>query len=303
MRAAALHRVVKRYGQTLALNGVSLEIPLGSVCALIGPNGCGKTTTMGVMAGLLQFESGTADILGEGPFSAARHAGRVSLMPQDATPSLHVPIRDSLRYYAELQGLRPADAEREAQARLEQVCLADRARSRYGELSHGMRRRFCVAQALLGRPELILLDEPTSGLDPELVVQIRDLILRQRGSATVLVSSHILSELETMCDHAIFMEQGVVVRQGPMSQLTAQNRVVRYTLTEAPNLDLLGVELQGCSLSWQPPTLTVNAPESQPLETTNALCLAALLTQKVGILSVDPGQSLETAYLSMRQGN
>lgn len=301
MSAVVLENVVKRYGRQLALNSLSLRIPSGSVCALIGPNGCGKTTTMGVIAGLLRIESGSVNVLRQGGFAAEKHAGKVSLMPQDAIPSQHVPLVDSLRYYAELQGMSAVEAAKEAWARLEQVRLQDRARSKYGELSHGMRRRFSVAQALLGKPELVLLDEPTSGLDPELVVQIRELIMGLRGAATLLVSSHILSELESMCDHAIFVEAGKVVRQGPMSQLKGGSRVVRYTLTRQPDLEALGVALQACTLSWQQPTLVVNAPESQALETTNELCLGALLSQKVGILRVDSGQSLEAAYLAMKR--
>lgn len=301
MNAVVLERVVKRYGRTLALNGLSLIIPRGSVCALIGPNGSGKTTTMGVIAGLLQIESGRVDVLGKGRFSAKEHSGRVSLMPQDAAPSTHVSLVDNLRYYAELQGLGASEAENEALARLEQVRLHDRARSRYNELSHGMRRRFSVAQALLGSPELILLDEPTSGLDPELVVQIRELIISHRGSATLLISSHVLSELENTCDHAVFVEAGQVVREGPMSQLKGTSKIVHYTLTAQPDMVALGVQLQACTLSWQAPTLIVNAPASQPLETTNELCLGALLAQKVGILRVEPGQSLEAAYMAMKR--
>ena len=97
MNAVVMNNVVKRYGPHLALNGLSLTIPKGSICALIGPNGCGKTTTMGVVAGLLQVESGHVDILERGPFEAKAHAGRVALMPQDAVPSTHVPIIESLR--------------------------------------------------------------------------------------------------------------------------------------------------------------------------------------------------------------
>lgn len=302
MSAVVLENVVKRYGRQLALNGLSLEIPKGSICALIGPNGCGKTTTMGVIAGLLQIESGRVDILGQGPFAADTHAGRVSLMPQDAVPSPHVPIIDSLRYYAELQGLDRASAKREAEASLEKVQLKDRARSRFGQLSHGMRRRFSVAQALLGKPELVLLDEPTSGLDPELVVQIRELISDQRREATMLVSSHILSELESMCDWAIFVERGQVVRQGSMSELTSANSIVRYTLAGDPPLPALEQALQGCTLEWKQPVLTVRAPQSQRVEDTNALCLRVLLDQQIGILEVDAGHSLEAAYMELKRG-
>jgi len=268
---------------------------------MIGPNGCGKTTTMGVIAGLLMHEAGTVDVLGLGPFRAAKHAGHVSLMPQDAVPSLHVPIVDCLRYFAELQGLDRPQAKREAESCLSKVGLLDRASARFSELSHGMRRRFSIAQALLGNPKLILLDEPTSGLDPELVVQIRTLIESQRGRATLLVSSHILSELETMCDHAVFMEQGCVVRQGSMAELTNANSVVRMTLTHQPLMSALELGMQGCTLLWQEPVLTVHAPRSQPLEETNARCLRLLLEQSVGILQVDAGQSLEAAYMNLKQ--
>lgn len=302
MNAVVLEKVVKRYGSHLALNELSLTIPKGSICALIGPNGCGKTTTMGVIAGLLRIERGSVDILGRGPFDARTHAGRVSLMPQDAVPSTHVSISESLRYYARLQGLDPASAKRDAEVALEKVQLHDRAKARFGQLSHGMRRRFSIAQALLGKPELVLLDEPTSGLDPELVVQIRELIMQQRREATMLISSHILSELETMCDHAIFVERGKVVRQGSMADLTSTNTLVRYTLGAMPDLQALEIVLQGCTLEWREPTLSVRAPQSQPIERTNALCLRALLDQNVGILEVDAGHSLEAAYMELKRG-
>jgi ABC-type multidrug transport system ATPase subunit len=302
MNAVELKNVVKRYGRQLALDGLSMTMPKGSICALIGPNGCGKTTTMGVIAGLLHIETGSVNLLGEGAFDPQKHAGRVSLMPQDAVPSGHVPIIDSLRYYAELSGMDRTQARREAYACLEKVQLKDRAHSRFGQLSHGMRRRFSVAQALLGKPELILLDEPTSGLDPELVVQIRDVIAAQRRETTMLISSHILSELETMCDHAIFVERGKVVRQGSMEELTSANSVVRYTLSSDPNLPVLELALQGCSLEWRKPVLTVRAPQSQPVEQTNALCLSALLEQKAGIYEVDAGHSLEAAYMELKRG-
>ena len=302
MSAVVLDRVVKRYGSVVALNGLSLEIPKGSIAALIGPNGCGKTTTMGVMAGLLRIESGSVDLLGKGPFSASEHAGRVSLMPQDSVPSTHVPIIDSLRYYAELQGLAPDKARQEAEHALKNVQLSDRARSRFGQLSHGMRRRFSIAQAMLGDPELVLLDEPTSGLDPELVVQIRQLIVEQRGQATLLVSSHILSELESMCDYAVFVERGVVVRQGSMEELTAKSSVVRYTLSREPDLNALGASLLGSTLDWSAPCLTVRAPKSQTVEETNRACLRALLDMDIGIVKVDPGHSLEAAYMQLKRG-
>jgi ABC-type multidrug transport system ATPase subunit len=215
-------------------------------------------------------------------------------------PSPHLPISDILRYYAELQGLSGSAARKEAALWLDNVSLADRAQARFGELSHGMRRRFSVAQALLGKPDLILLDEPTSGLDPELVVQIRELVVSLRGQATVLISSHILSELEAICDHVVFMEGGQCIRQGRLGDVTGTTSIVRYTLTARPSFEALRSVLPGCSLSWDEPQLSVHAPETQPVHVTNAACLRGLLDQQIGILTVEAGKTLEDSYLEAR---
>jgi ABC-2 type transport system ATP-binding protein len=300
VNAVHLRNVTKRYGQQIALRGLDLDIPEGAVSGLIGPNGAGKTTTMGLLAGLLRADSGEINILGNGPFSAAKHAGRISLMPQDSAPSAYMPIRDVLCFYAELQGLTRKEARKEADRTLDNVSLTDRARARFGELSHGMRRRFSVAQALLGTPQLVLLDEPTSGLDPELVVQIRELFVALRGKATLLISSHILSELEAICDHVVFMEAGKCIRQGRMGEVTGAASIVRITLTDAPDFAALRSALPGCTLEWTKPQLTVRAPDNQALRETNALALRCLLDQNIGILEVEAGKSLESTYLEAR---
>ncbi len=302
MTAASLRDVSKSYGSHRALQGMSFELPKGSVCALVGPNGSGKTTTMGILGGLLKHQTGQVDILGQGPFDAERHAGQVSLMPQDCTPSPYMSLRKILMFYGQLQGLSNG-LEEEVDQRLKQVELHDRASSKYGQLSHGMRRRFSVAQALLGSPQLILLDEPTSGLDPELVVQIRDLIAAQRGKATLLVSSHILSELEALCDYVVFIDGGKCVRQGTMREVTSGGNVVRYILSShlsRQDYDELELLLQGCTLGYQEPVLTVAAPQSQTVEETNRLCLPALLERDLQILEVRAGDTLEQTYLRTR---
>jgi ABC-2 type transport system ATP-binding protein len=301
LNAVELRGVVKRYGKVLALDGLAFEVPRGAICALIGPNGSGKTTTFGVLSGLLRPEAGEVVLFGEGPFDAARHAGRVGLMPQDSAPSPHTSIREILCFYAELAGLGASEARREADHWLERVGLGPNAGSKIGQLSHGMRRRFSFAQALLGKPELLLLDEPTSGLDPEVAVQIRELIREQRGQATLLVSSHILSELEALCDHAVILHAGRVVRQGSMQVMTGANTRVRVTLTRAPDLDALRARLEQVSLSWHAPELVVQSTGSDPLESLNARLLAALLEQGAGILELSAGDSLEATYLATRR--
>jgi ABC-2 type transport system ATP-binding protein len=293
--------LVKRYGDRVALDGLDIEIPKGSICAVIGPNGAGKTTAFSLIAGILMPNAGSIELFGEGPFDAKRHSGRLSLMPQDALPSAHATLTQSLRHYARLQGMSAGDAAREAQHWLGRLRLEDRAHARQHQLSHGMRRRFSIAQAFLGNPELVLLDEPTAGLDPELVAEMRTLFSERRGERTLLISSHVLSELEGLCDHAVFIDAGRTVRQGSMSALRHADSRVRVTLSRAPDLPALERELGAVRLDWRQPELSVQFSGTEPIDEQNAKLLRALLDQGAGILALEAGQSLEKSYLETRQ--
>lgn len=299
--AVVLRDVHKRYGSARALAGLSFAIPRGSICAVIGPNGSGKTTTFGAIAGLLRVDSGSVDLFGEGSFSARRHAGRVGLMPQDSSPSPHATLRQSLCYYAELQGMSPAQALQEAELWLERVHLADRAAARQSQLSHGMRRRFAVAQAFLGEPELVLLDEPTAGVDPALAPELRALFRERRGHSTLLISSHTLSELEELCDYAVVMERGRCVSQGTMQRLLRTDTLVRVTLSRAPDVAQLERQVPGARFEFRAPELVVRWSETGTLEQLNEQLLRALLDQRAGILGLAAGQSLEASYLEERR--
>ena len=301
MNAIVVRDVCKRYGGQVALDGLSLQIPKGALCAVIGPNGSGKTTLFGAVAGLLAIDAGSIELFAEGPYDAARHAGRLSLMPQDSLPSPHASLRQNLAYYAELQGFDASAARREAEQWLARVHLSDRANAKHSQLSHGMRRRFSVAQAFLGQPELILLDEPTAGLDPELAAEMRALFAEKRGQATLLISSHILSELEGLCDYAVFIEAGRKMREGSMQSVRHADTLVRLRLTSKPDIVELERQLQAVSVDWTDPVLSVRLSGNQPPQVCNAIILRALLERGVGVLSLEPGQSLEASYLATRK--
>lgn len=300
-QALVLDGVTKRYGRLTALDALSLAVPRGVICGLVGPNGAGKTTTYGVVGGLIQPDGGRVELLGEGPFDPRRHRGRVTLLPQDCALNPHTPVRELLRFYARLQGLDRAEAERESDRVLDQVALADRAGAKIRQLSHGMRRRVAVAQALVGAPELVLLDEPTSGLDPDLVARMRDLFRAQRGRCTLVISSHILAELEAVCDHVIFLERGRCVAQGSMAEITGQRSTVRVTLSAPlapPGLAALAEELGGARVSAEGAELTLLVPEGEPVDAFNRRALAALLRLEAGVLELRRGQSLEATWLA-----
>jgi ABC-2 type transport system ATP-binding protein len=294
--ALRLHRVQKRFGSREALRGLSFEVPAGAICGVIGPNGAGKTTSFAIIAGLLQPDTGEVDVLGRGPFRAELHSGSLSLLPQDAELSPYLPAQELLTHYAQLQGATAREARAEAERVLAEVALSDRARARVGELSHGMRRRLQVAQALIGDPELVMLDEPTSGLDPELVVRIRELLVAQRGKRTLLVSSHLLSELESICDYVVFIHEGRARCSGTLEDITAEQQLVRIQFEGNLSAELLAQRLSEFAFQLHGQLLEVQAGEGG-IARASAAALSCLLEAGVDVVEVRRGRGLEHVYL------
>ena len=212
--------LVKRYGRRRVLDGFTLAVPRGAVLGLVGANGAGKTTWMMTVAGLLRPASGTIDILGNGPFDAALHAGRFALLPQDSELPLEATPAGLFYRFGRLQGLSANEARRSAAEVLAAVNLADRAKSSIRSLSHGMRMRVRVAQCFLGNPELVLLDEPLNGLDPLEADRLRRFLRSRAGTQTIVISSHNLHDVEQLCTHVAFVENGRVTRMDTLSELT-----------------------------------------------------------------------------------
>jgi ABC-2 type transport system ATP-binding protein len=299
MKAAlVLKGLKKRYGRTVALDGLDLTVPKGVICGFIGPNGAGKTTTFGIVGGMIHADAGEVNILGKGPLRAQEHTGLFTMLPQDCELSPHVTLRQLLTYYARLQGATAGEAAKDVDARLEEVVLTDRADARIKSLSHGMRRRVNIAQALLGKPKLILLDEPTSGLDPELVVRMRDVFASHRKKRTLVVSSHNLLELEALCDFVAFIERGRCTRAGSMAEVTEQGLLMRYTLEDAVDLTPLQKLNPELETTWEDKTLVVRGAGSWTPAQLNTTVLEYLLHIKAGILEIRRGKSLEAAYMA-----
>jgi ABC-2 type transport system ATP-binding protein len=218
----------KRYGSNLALNNVSFELESGSPIALVGPNGAGKTTLFSILCGYLLPSSGSVSLLGHKPGSS-KLFGQVSALPQDAQFDPSFTIHQQLSFYARLQGYGRKAAKIEASRVLELMQLTESITSLPSSLSHGMRKRVAIAQALIGSPKLVFLDEPTAGLDPANARNIRQQISALSDSTTFLISSHNLQELERLCDTVLLLEQG---------QLQQQTQV---TLNEKTEWDFLTV--------------------------------------------------------------
>jgi ABC-type multidrug transport system ATPase subunit len=300
--ALALTGVNKRYGKTRAVDGLDLRVPRGSIFGLVGPNGAGKTTTFAIICGFLRADGGTVDLLGAGPFDPAVHRGRVTALPQDSALGRDMPLDEQLAFFGRLQGVPRSEIRREVQRILEVVDLADRARHRTKTLSHGMLRRLGIGQAFLGDPELVLLDEPTNGLDPRQAHQIRSFVDAQRGQRTIIVSSHNLNEIESMCDHVALIDHGKVVMSGAVAQVTGRDGEVRITVAPGPlPLEPLQAALSLDRVEWneQGRMLKIRFTRQADRQAEEVIgeALQVLLQHGARISGVTRGQSLERAYL------
>jgi ABC-2 type transport system ATP-binding protein len=197
----------KSYGDHDALKNISFELKAGQPIALVGPNGAGKSTLFGLLSGYMAATSGEARVFGH-KVGSPELIGRIGGLPQDALFDPNFTLLQQLSYLARLQGYSRKGSKKEGLRVLELMKLADVHKETITALSHGMKKRVAIAQALMGSPELILLDEPTAGLDPENARNIRQQITELSSETTFIVSSHNLSELERMCSQVIHLEQG-----------------------------------------------------------------------------------------------
>jgi ABC-2 type transport system ATP-binding protein len=219
MVALELAAVSKRYGSRTALSEVNLAVPAGSSVGLLGPNGAGKTTALRLLLGFTRPSGGGVLLHGHDPMDPAAREG-IGYLPERLVLPGRMSVRRFLRLHGSLAGLAGANRGQEIDEVMELTGIADRAGDRLSGLSKGLLQRVGFAQAFLGKPRLLLLDEPTSGLDPIGVRDARNWIsgARERG-CTVLVSSHILSEVERTCDHVAVLHEGRVVASGPLDQV------------------------------------------------------------------------------------
>ncbi|MBA3236496.1 MAG: ABC transporter ATP-binding protein [Chloroflexi bacterium] len=218
--------LVKRYDQTMAVAGIDLGIEQGEIFGLVGPNGAGKTTTLRILATLLRPDAGRAEIAG---WSVARNPDEVrrvlGFMPDAFGVYDDMKVWEYLDFFARCYGLPAAGRRRMIGDLLELVDLADKRDGYVQELSRGMQQRLCLAHALVHDPQVLLLDEPASGLDPRARVELRELLreLRSMGK-TIVISSHILPELEELCTSVAIVDRGQVLAQGRVSDIERRLR-------------------------------------------------------------------------------
>lgn len=244
--------LTKRYGHFLALADLTLEVPPGVVYGFLGPNGAGKSTALRLFLGLAQPTAGESRIFGYNSWSERLQMLRL-VGASVETPAFfsYLSARRNLDLLSDLTGGVPRTRVDEV---LETVGLLPRANDRVGSYSHGMKQRLAIAQALLHRPPLIILDEPTSGLDPLGMVEVRQLVrqLAQQMGVTVVLSSHLLTEVQQVCDRVAILSHGRLVMEGAVSDLLSLSEVIysihahpldvaQEVVSHFPSIDLLEV--------------------------------------------------------------
>jgi ABC-2 type transport system ATP-binding protein len=232
IRARAL---TKRYGNLYAVRNLDLDIPRGSIFGLIGPNGAGKSTTFSVFASLLQPTAGSVEVLGHDPaHEAPAIRRRMGYMPDVLGVYDNLRVDEYIEFFAASYRIPRREWRGLVDGLLELVDLAVKRDSMVDSLSRGMKQRLSLARALVHDPELLILDEPASGLDPRARVELRNLLVELRTmDKTVVISSHILAELEEICSDVAIMEAGVLLAAGPPREILDQlggTRTVRVRL-------------------------------------------------------------------------
>lgn len=227
------------YSGKAALNHVSFELDAGEPIGLVGPNGAGKTTLLSILSGFLHPTSGTIRVFGHPP-GATQLIGRVSALPQDARLDPSFTLTEQLVFYARLQGFTHQQAVQEASRVLDIFSLKDAAHEKPLALSHGMAKRAAIAQALIGKPALILLDEPTAGLDPVNVRTVRSIITELSSATTFIISSHDLAELDRLCRKILLLENGILqIEKVSTGDQQPSSRFITLQMENCPEAEVI----------------------------------------------------------------
>src|SRR5882757_4751743 len=225
--------LTKRYARTVAVNDVSFEVEKGQIVGFLGPNGAGKTTTMRILTGFLPPSEGKANVAGfdvqENPMEVKR---RIGYLPE--TPPLYpeMEVREYLQFAGQLKGISSADIKGRADDAIGRCSLGDVRDKLIGKLSKGYRQRVGIAQAIIHNPDVLILDEPTSGLDPKQIIEIRELLRALSGEHTIILSTHILSEVEQSCSKVIIINNGEIVAVDSVANLQNRKRAKEMVMLE-----------------------------------------------------------------------
>jgi len=294
--------LLKIYGEQKAVNNISFKVDKGEIVGFLGPNGAGKSTTMKILTGYLQQNGGEAFVSGvnvaEQPLETKK---KIGYLPEANALYYDMYVREYLAFIAEVHQVKNQKSEIEKV--IELVGLTPEAKKKVGQLSKGYKQRVGLAAALIHDPEVLILDEPTSGLDPNQIIEIRDVIKKQGQNKTVLFSSHILQEVEAICDRVIIINKGELVADDTLSNLQQGNRdnhVVIVQFKEAIDKSLLE-KLNFVSKAEEPAASLFKLQTANP-ESVRKQILELALQHNLNIVSLQSeSQSLEDVFRTLTQ--
>ena len=292
--------LTKRYGRVLAVDGLSLNVPRGRIFGLLGPNGSGKTTLMSMLLGLVRPTAGSFTLFGTPPERGGleRQLHRIGALVETPTFYPYMSGRNNLAYFQGISGRSDPD---ELDLLLEQVGLADRGGDKFQTYSLGMKQRLGLAYTLLGDPELLVLDEPTNGMDPAGMAEVRELIRGLGGeNRTVILSSHLLGEVEQVCDSVGILSRGRLIAQGDVAKLLQERgrpQVRLRTTDDSKAYQILSALAWVDSVSTDNGFLVAGVEAARSWEIT-----AALSRNEVYVAEMTPAQmSLEQYFLDVTE--
>lgn len=299
MPAVEVKNLTKRYGRSgvTALDGVDLEVNEGEIFGVIGPNGAGKTTLVKVLLAIVRPTKGTAAVLGQPPGRPAARA-QIGFLPEDVGFPRFLTGERVLRYYGGLGGLGGGRLRKDIDEALKLLDLDNWRKHKVRNYSRGMQQKLGICQALLGDPKLLFLDEPTSGVDPVSRRKIRDLLEKLKESGiTIMINSHLLSEIEMLCDRIAIMKGGKIIRLGTVDELTSSSRAHRI------RVDRMTTELEEALTECVGPfsldgknCFTVDIEKSETLNE----AIDRIRRMNISILEVTPQrQTLEDVFVKI----
>ena len=295
--------LTKTYGAQTAVDAISFTVNRGEIVGFLGPNGAGKSTTMKMITGYLAPDNGAVSVSGVDVIKEPQAAKKkIGYLPESNALYYDMYIKEYLAFIADVHGV--ANKQEAISKVVEQVGLTREKAKKIGQLSKGYKQRVGLAAALLHNPEVLILDEPTSGLDPNQIVEIRNVIKEQGRDKLVLFSSHILQEVEAICDRVIIINRGKIVADDKLSNLQQRSttNIVRVQFKEALEAEWLR-RLQGVNNVNKIDTQTWTMETDEP-ETVRKQLLQLSLDQNLNIVSLQSeSQSLEEVFRSLTGTN
>ena len=292
--------LLKEYGEQKAVNNISFKVNKGEIVGFLGPNGAGKSTTMKIITGYLQQTGGEAFVCGinvaDNPLETKK---KIGYLPELNALYYDMYVREYLAFVAEVHKV--ANQKENIESVIELTGLTIESRKKIGQLSKGFKQRVGLAAALIHDPEVLILDEPTTGLDPNQIIEIREVIKKQGLNKTVLFSSHILQEVEAICDRVIIINKGELVADDKLSNLqkgNKDNHVVIVQFKEAINKEVLE-KIKEVSKVEEPQTSNFKLRTNNP-EAVRKQLMEIALQQNLNIVSLQSeSQSLESIFKAL----